>query len=218
MIDRINGRLALLLAIAAVLLIVLTGWYALVSPQRSKAATLDGQIGDAQLKLATTQAFLRSPAAHRSVAELRRLQVAIPDDVRMSEILRQLSSAAGKSGVRIDSITPSAPVPTAGAEAVPISLAVTGHYFRIAKFMHLLQSEADASGGKVHAAGRLYSIDNVSLSGGGKGALLSASLMLNAFVYGSAPAAQPATAAGTATSTDPFAAPTTTETTTTTGP
>ena len=71
MIDRINGRLALLLAVAGLLIVLLAGWFVLVSPQRSKAAALDTQIGDASLKLAATQAFLRSPAAHQSVADLR---------------------------------------------------------------------------------------------------------------------------------------------------
>ena len=32
MIDRINGRLALLLAIAGLLILVLAGWFMLVSP------------------------------------------------------------------------------------------------------------------------------------------------------------------------------------------
>ena len=72
---------------------MLAGWYVMVSPQRSKAAALDGQIGDANFRLAATQAFLRSPAAHESVGKLRRLRVALPDDVQMSEILRQLAAA-----------------------------------------------------------------------------------------------------------------------------
>src|ERR1051325_9473795 len=99
MIDRVNGRLALLLVTAGVLLIILAGWYLLVSPQRAQATGLDGQIGDAQLKLADTQAFLRRSSGRQSVAELRRLRRALPDDSQMSEILRQLSWAAGQTGV-----------------------------------------------------------------------------------------------------------------------
>jgi len=197
-IARINGRLALVLAAAAVLLVVLAGWFVLVSPQRSKAAALDGQIGDANIKLAATQTFLHSKAAHQSVADLRRLRVALPDDVRMSEILRQLAWASGRTGVKINSLTPSAPVPSAGAQAVPIAVTVTGHYFRIAKFMHLLRTRAHVAAGKVHASGRLYAIDNVAFSSSDKGGLISASLALDAFVYGTPPA--------------------TTTTTTTTGP
>ena len=71
MIDRINGRLALLLAIPVLLILVLAGWFVFVSPQSSKAAELDTQIGDANIQLASTQSFMRSPAARQSVADAR---------------------------------------------------------------------------------------------------------------------------------------------------
>jgi Pilus assembly protein, PilO len=192
MIDRINGRLALLLAIAALLIIVLAGWFVLVSPQSSKGAALDTQIGDANVELASTQSFLQSPESHQSVVNLRRLRRAIPDDVEMSEILRQLAWASRASGVRIESITPSQPVASTGAQAVPIALSVKGRYFRLAKFMHLLRLEAGVKDGKVHASGRLYGIDNISLSTGDKGGLITATLALDAFVAGSAPTSAPA--------------------------
>ncbi len=185
MIDRINGRLALLLAIPGLLILVLAGWFVFVSPQSSKAAALDTQIGDANVQLATTQSFMRSPAARQSVADLRRLSRAIPDDVEMSEILRQLAWASRVSGVRINSITPSQPVPSTGAQAVPIALTVKGRYFRLAKFMHLLRLEAGVKDGKAHASGRLYGIDNILLSSSDKGGLITATLALNAFVNGS---------------------------------
>jgi len=187
MIDRINGRLALLLAIAGLLVLLLAGWFVFVSPQRSKAAALDAQIGDTSLKLAATETFLRSPAAHESVGDLRRLRVAVPDDVQMSEILRQLAWASRVSGVSITSITPTAPVASNGAQALPIALTVSGHYFRIAKFMHLLRTRAEVKDGKIHASGRLYGIDNLGFSSGEKG-LITATLALDAFVYGAVPA------------------------------
>ena len=196
MIDRINGRLALLLAGAALLVIVLAGWFVLVSPPRSQAASLDTQIGDANGKLAATEAFMQSPAAHQSEADLRRLRIALPDDVEMSNILGQLAWAARVSGVRIDSITPSAQVPASGAQAVPIALSVKGRYFRLAKFMRLLRAQAGVENGKVHATGRLYGIDNISFSSDNKG-LITATVALNAFVFGSA---APATTTTTTTS------------------
>ena len=210
MTDRINARLALMLATVAVLLIVLMGWYALVAPQRSKAASLDGQVGETQVKLAATQAFLRSSSSRQSVADLRLLRVAIPDDVRMSDILRQLSRAATKTGVRIDSITPGALVPTSGAQALPINLTVSGHYFGIGKFMHLLRAEADVSGNKIHATGRLYAIDSISFSSGDTKGLITATLTLDAFVYGSAAAPAPAATDATGDATSTTAATTTT--------
>jgi hypothetical protein len=206
MMERINGRLALLLAAVLVLAVVLVGWFTLVSPQRSKAASLDGQIGDANVKLVSTQTFLKSPEAQQSVERLAQVRRAVPNEVRMSEILRQLSWAATRSGVSIQSITPSAPVAAAGAQAVPIALGVNGRYFRLAKFMHLVRTRAAVKDGKLHVSGRLYAIDNVAFSTGDKGGLISAALALDAFMYGAAPAA-PATpstaAAGQTTTTTP---------------
>ena len=199
MIDRINGRLALLLAITGLLIVVLAGWFVFVSPQSSKAAALDTEIGDANIELASTQSFMRSPEARQSVADLRRLSRAIPDDVEMSEILRQLAWASRVSGVRINSITPSQPVPSSGAQAVPIALTVKGRYFRLAKFMHLLRLEAGVKDGKAHASGRLYGIDNILLSSSDQGGgLITATLALNAFVNGA-----PATPAPVSTTTEP---------------
>ena len=101
--------------------------------------------------------------------------------------MRQLAWAAGRSGVHIDSITPSAPVATSGAEAIPVALSVTGHYFRLAKFMHLLRTRADVKNGKVHASGRLYAVDNIAFSSSAQGGLITATIALNAFTYGTAP-------------------------------
>ena len=163
--------------------LVLAGWFVLVSPQRSKAAALDAQIGDANVKLAATQAFLRSPAAQQSVAELRRLRVALPDDVEMSEILRQLAWASRVSGVRIDSITPSAPVPSTGAQAVPIALSVDGPLLP-AREVHAPAPDARPRSRTARRTrrGGCTAIDNISFSTGDKGGLITATLALNAFV------------------------------------
>jgi hypothetical protein len=187
MIDRLTSRVALLLVVCVVLVVVLVGWFGFVSPQRSKAASLETQIGDTQVQVASTEAYMHSPAVHRSAAELRRLRKADPADVRMSEIVRQLSAAAGRAGVSINGITPSALVPSAGGQAIPISLTIEGHYFGLASFLHLLRTRAIANGKTVHASGRLYSVDQIQFSGGVGQSVISATVSLNAFI--SAPAA-----------------------------
>src|SRR5581483_4822284 len=159
MISRINGRLAALLALFAFLVVVLVGWYGFVSPQRSKAASIDGQIGDVQSQIASTQAYLANPGTKKYRVQLNRLEQAIPADVHMSEILRQLSWAATHAGVSITTITPSALVPSSGGQAVPISVGVQGHYFRLATFLKLLRTRVDLSGKTVRVSGRLYSVD-----------------------------------------------------------
>src|SRR5262245_44856633 len=200
-IERINPRLALLLAILLVLVVVLVGWFTILSPERSKAAELNGQIYDANVSLASTQALLDDPAAHRSIAQVAQLRRALPPDVEMSEIVRQLTWAAGRTGVRVDSITPSGQVPAAGAQAVPITLQVTGRYFRVANFMHLLRTRAKVENGVVRVKGRLYAIDNISLGKSATGGLVTATLALDAFTSGAAPPGSTTTGAQPPTST-----------------
>ena len=69
---------------------------------------------------------------------------------------------ATRSGTNPWSVTGVASALTSGANTIPASaLSVSGHYFRIAKFMHLLRAQADVKDGKVHASGRLYAVDNL---------------------------------------------------------
>jgi hypothetical protein len=198
--DRISGRIALLFAVVLVLVVVIAAWFAVLAPQRSKAAALDAQIGDANIRLASTKALLSSPAAQQSTAQLAQLQRALPDDAEMSEIIRELSRAASKTGVRVDAITPSTPVAAAGAQALPITLSVSGRYFRIANFMHELRTSAKVEDGNVRVKGRLFAIDNVAFAKSPTKGLLSATLALDAFMSGGA-AAQPSTAVGSQTTT-----------------
>ena len=195
MIDRINGRVAALIAACAVLIVLLVGWFAFVSPQRSKAANLADQVDSLQAQIASTEAYLKSPEAKNAPRELRRLKLIIPDQIQMSQILRQLASAASSAGVRINAITPQGLVPSAGGQAVPIAVTAQGHYFRLAKFFHILRSEADVHNNTIHGHGRLYSVDGIQFgAGGGQEAnLISASISLDAYIATPAPPPPPTT-------------------------
>lgn len=200
MIDRISGRIAAVIAGLVVLLVLLVGWFAFVSPQKSKASDLEGQISVVQGQVASTEAYLRDPATKGYAKELRRLKLAVPDSVQMSQILRQLSAAAQQAGISIQSIVPGSLAPSAGGQAVPIALDVQGHYFRLANFMHILRNRANVVGDRVDGAGRLYSIDGIQFTGAGASAgtagsnsVIGATIGLNAFVSTPAPAPPPTT-------------------------
>lgn len=214
MIGRLSGRVAFLLSVSAVLVVVLVGWLVLVSPQRSKAADLTGQVDQTQAQLLSTQAYVKSPIGRQAVSELKRLRLAVPDEARVSEIIRQLVRAQNQSGIQIDAITPQALVPVAGAQALPISLTVEGHYFNIAKFLDLLGTWTKLRGNGVRVTGRLYAVDSIQFGGGGGGTagestgMISATISLNAFVFGGVPVT-PSSSTDTTT---------TTSTTTTPGP
>ena len=218
MIAKLSGRLAVLIATVVVLVVLLAGWFLLVSPEQTKASDLQTQVDKTQGQLADTEAYVRDPANRQSVREFRRLQRLLPDDVRMSEVLRQLSAASANTGVELDSIAPAAPLPANGGEATPITLSVVGHYQNIANFLHALRRRALLHGNSVSGAGRLYSVDGIQFTGGaatgsdttaGSSSNLAATLALNVYSYG-AGGVPPTTTTTTPTDTSTTAATTTT--------
>jgi hypothetical protein len=195
MIERLNGRTALALATAGLLLVALVGWFGVLSPQRSKAAELTTQIDDAELRLQAAQDLVRGPLLAQSKAELATLQTAIPDEVRMSGVLRQLSRASAESRVRILGITPAAPTAVGSTGVTPITVSLEGRYFAIREFLRLLRAGADLKDEKVVATGRLFGVDSIQFSGGDTaGSVVQATLTVNAFDFQPA-AAAPGTAA-----------------------
>ena len=186
MIERLNGRAAVGIASIGLLLVVLVGWFGVVSPQRSKAADLAVRISDTELQLESTQALVAGPQLRLSTAELATLRTAIPDNVKMSQILRQLSKASADARVRILGITPQAPISLGGADVVPIALSLEGRYFGLRNFLRLLRSRAELRTDKVRASGRLFAIDSINFGGAGgtgAGGLIQATLSVTAFSY-----------------------------------
>ena len=206
MMKKINGPVALALSVLAVLVVVGVGWFMLVSPQRSKATTLDTQIGTVEGQLTEAQHLLAAPNRRQTAAALATAKRALPDTPQMANVLRQLSAAAAKSRTELDTITPGVTIAAAGAAPMPISVVVKGRYFAIQKFARLLRQSADIKKGGLAGTGPLYTIDNIAFAGqapaepgqAANGAIL-ATLALNAFTYSAA--APPAAATSTDTST-----------------
>ena len=193
---KINGLTALVLSALAVVVVAALGWFMLVSPQRTKADQLDTQRAAVDSELAVDRQLVSKPSETKTRATLAAAKLALPDNPQVSEILRQLAGFAAKSRTELDSITPAAPVLGAGAEAIPISLQFRGRYFGLQQLMRLLRTSASATGSKVTATGRLYTVDNISFGGAGDDGVITATLQLNAFVYSPAPVI-PVTSTGT---------------------
>jgi Tfp pilus assembly protein PilO len=210
MIDRLSKRSALAIAAVGVLAVVLVGWFVLVSPQRSKASELDGKISESRTALQLADALNQGGQQRQTAAETRVLVKAMPNETQMSQILRQLSSAAKATRVRVNSVTPSASAPLAGYEAVPMSLVVEGPYLGIANFLGRLRTLVAVGPEKVRAKGRLYSVDSIHFVGGEDQTLLQATITLNAYRFGGATAtpANVGTAPATSDTTSATPAPT----------
>ena len=194
--EKLTPKVVAVLAIVAIAAVALVGWFGLVSPQRSKASDLDRQIAAANTQLAVAKATTDSGAAGKgSSASALALAQAMPQEVEMSDVLRQLLRAADRADVRLDSVTPQAAVVKSGYSAVPIAVVVTGRYFGIQQFLRELRTQAGVAGSHIRASGRLFSVYSVSLAAGeAKLPQLAATIQLNVFTYsGSAAAATPAT-------------------------
>jgi Tfp pilus assembly protein PilO len=199
-VKKLTPRTLALLAAAVIGVVALAGWFGVVSPQRSKAESLDAKIADQKSKLTVAQLLARSQQSAKPKANgTKVLLKAMPASLQMPSVLRQVRKLASSSSVTVESFTPSVATPAAGYDAVPIDVSVTGRYASVERFLHKLRLQAGASGGRVHATGRLFDVQKVDLTPGGDGAPeLTASIRLATFVYTGTPLA----AADAATTTD----------------
>ena len=202
--------------VAAVLLVGFAGWVLLVRPQGARLDELKSQTADAQARI---DAYNQQVAAARSapkieVADVYRLAKAMPDRTDMPDLLLELSQLARDTGIRFDSIAPQTGVSLGAYQVIPISVTFNGNFYNLADFLYRLRSLVSVHGGRLDATGRLFSVDTLTFNESPlRFPQIQASLVIDAFVYGTGvPTPAPLPAATTTTSTD------TTSTTTTTTP
>ena len=174
------------------LMLGLLGNFALVSPQKSKAQQLDTQIqaAQSQILLAKHPVKTKTPAAATKphsvqAADIFKLSKAMPDSNDMPGILLHLSQLAKATSVSLQSVTPSARVPlTQGYGALPLSVILTGKFDRVAAFLNSLRRQAAINKhGRPRVDGRLLVANGISMTSS-DGRTVSATLKLDAFVYG----------------------------------
>lgn len=205
-----NPKVAIGAAVAGGLLVLLAGWFLLVSPSRSKADTLQTSIDSTQSEIAARRAALATKPKIRidvRSSDLYRLTKAVPDRADMTGLVLQLSRLSKGSGVSFRSVTPSTPVVGLGYNVQPLNVVVQGRFAEVNDFLHRLRKLVTVRKGKLDARGRLFAIDNVSLGEGTKLKFPSveATITLDAFVYAGG---APQTAKdGTSTSTDDSSTP-----------
>jgi type IV pilus assembly protein PilO len=205
---------ALLAAIVGgVLVLGLLLWFVMVHPQGGKLTNLKREAADVQEKI---DAYHQQVVAARSapkieVADVYRLAKAMPNKTDMPDLVLELSQLARDTGIRFDSISPQ-PIAAVGSYTVlPISVTFNGNFYNLADFLYRLRSLVTVHAGRLDATGRLFAVDTLSFNESDlKFPQIQATLVIDAFVYASAPAT-PAPAA-----TPPASTTTTTTTATTT--
>lgn len=164
MIKKLDAKLALLLTVVAALVVLLVGWFGLIATERSKASNVDTQIAQKQDQLTAAQALVSTTTKGAAEAQFKAAEKVLPDDPRMSQVVRQFVAANVTAGTQIDSVIPGAVTTVGAGQAVPITLTVEGQYFAIRHFLALLQAHAAMKRDKVVGDGRLYSVDGIQFT------------------------------------------------------
>jgi type IV pilus assembly protein PilO len=206
--------------VGGVLLFGLTGWFLLVRPQGAKLKSLKEQTAEVQAKVNSYQQQVAAARAAPKieVADVYRLAKAMPDRTDMPDLLLELSQLARDTGIRFDSISPQSGAAIGSYQVIPISVTFNGNFYNLADFLYRLRSLVSVHGGRLDATGRLFSVDTMTFN---ESPLhfpqIQASLVIDAFVYGSG-APPPLVAPPPTTTTDTTSTTTTAAATTTTTP
>jgi hypothetical protein len=192
---------------AIALLMLVGGWFLLISPKRSQVSKLEDEIAATQQQLETTRAaaIAAKNAEPIRYADLFRLAKAMPEDSDHSGIVLELNRVASDSGIRFDEIVPGATQIAPGFRTIPIELKFEGNFFNLSDFLYRLRNLVGVENGRLTATGRLFSVDRLIFAESERGfPQITATLTVSAFLYGSAPAtsAPPTTTTPTTTSTD----------------
>jgi Tfp pilus assembly protein PilO len=208
----------IVLVVVGLIAYLALGYLLLISPQRSKSSDLKKQVAttEAQIDQYRTLSAQAKAAAPIRVADLFRLEKAMPDEVDMAGIVLELSRIAGDTGISFESITPQGVVTAPGYQVLPVSLVFDGNYFELSDFLYRLRSLVRVRTGRLATSGRLFVVDSISFAESEKSfPRIQASLIVNAYVYGDAPVPGAPTTPAPATTTPAATTPGATSTTTT---
>lgn len=200
------------LVVVGVLVVGAAAYFGLIRPKKAEAARLQTETSAAKAQLSAYYAKSAEAKGQPKIrsADLFRLAKAMPGQADMSGVLLQLNQIAADTGITFQSIAPQNSVPISGYQAVPIHLTFQGNFYNLVDFLFRLRNLVDVEHGQLDATGRLFAIDTLSFDEAQGGfPQISATLTVDAFVYGTL---TPATATPTTTTST-----TTTSTTTTTG-
>jgi hypothetical protein len=203
---RLSPGATAAIGVGVTLVIAAVGWFLLISPQRSRASTLDDEIAAVevqivQARLAAEQAESAQPVR---TADLFRLTKAMPSDNDIAGVLLELSKTAGETGIVFEQIIPGPTVAAGTFRAQPIDLVFTGNFYSLSDFLYRLRNLVSVQQGELLANGRLFSVDKLQfVEADSKFPDIRALLTVSALLYGTSgeppPSAPPATSTPTET-------------------
>jgi Tfp pilus assembly protein PilO len=191
---------AIALIVGGDLVLLMLGWFMLVSPQRATARSNATAVQATQVQIEQARAPVVQPTAATQpkqpeirTAYLYKLSKAMPTTTDMPNLLLELTQVVRSAGVQLLQISPTPTDPTTGVTS--ITLAVSGDFYSLTDLLYRLRSLVAVHNGALDVSGRLFSITTVGLTPSGTGRTLNASVVLSAYTFGAAAAAAAATAA-----------------------
>jgi hypothetical protein len=159
------------LVLAGVLAIVVIGamWLLVVSPERSKVASLSTQIGAQQTALTSAQAQLDSArgAVASYVAHIHEINAAVrsvPLTPAESELIKTIVKLTGTK-VDFHQVAIGAPgSSTAGPTSLGLTFTFSSNYGNLQSFLAAVDDLTTTDGTHISSHGRLFTIQTVSLS------------------------------------------------------
>jgi hypothetical protein len=173
------------LILAGVVLALVVGYFALISPKRSHVSSLKQQIAETRNDIAVARGAKTPSQPQIRVADLFRLSRAMPDTSDIPGVLLQLSNVAAETGVTFQSITPHDPVAYGAYEQISIDLSFEGRFYDLSDFLYRLRNLVSVHEGVLDATGRMFTVTSITFN---QGTLsfpqVRASLTVQAYVFG----------------------------------
>jgi hypothetical protein len=159
-------------------------WMLLLNPALSHRADLQKPLEKAQVERDTAVATAREMAEAKArykhdYAELVELSKAIPQSVAVSDLMRELNTAARGMGIEFSNITMAVAAPTAaetasaavvpgtdGLDQIPVELTFDGRFFALSDLFRSIQHFVQVADGRLEVHGRLIRIDKFSFDSG----------------------------------------------------
>jgi Tfp pilus assembly protein PilO len=200
--------------VGADLVLLLGGWFLLVSPQRSHASSASQQLQQTQdelTKLGAAAGKLSHPKQPLiKTAALYRLAQAMPTSADEPDLMLGLDQLAHSLGVKVLGISPLTPTAVAGGYTqLPLTVSLQGSYGSLTRYLHTLRLLVSIRHGVLHSTGRALNVTSVILASAAAGKQEQATVSLDAYAYGTVAGATPLPSTTTGT--------TSTSTTTTSG-
>jgi hypothetical protein len=182
----VSARDRKLLMILAPLAAFALYWMVLLNPAMNRKASLEKPLAQAQTERddAVARAAQLESAKARYESDYRemvKLVRAIPQSVRVADLMRELSNAADGTGIDFNNITmgvansgaaggsdtqtaSAETSPVDGLDAVPVQLTFTGEFFGLADLFHRMKGFVSMANQNLEIHGRLIKIDNLTLA------------------------------------------------------